>query len=131
MVLAATHVIAALGLVSLIHRFSPVSSLGYALAALGALLPDFDFLPALLFGDMGWHRAYLNFFWIPFLLAGIGCLIFPKRRLEVLLFSIGYLSHIILDYIHADLFVLALIDGLVITAAVFVLLVYYRFREGK
>ncbi|MAG60442.1 hypothetical protein CL619_01520 [archaeon] len=129
MVLAASHVIGALGISLLVSRFLPVSNLGYALAAFGALIPDFDFLFALIFNDLSWHRAYLNFWFIPFLIFGIGCLIFPKKRVEVLLFSLGYLSHIILDLLSADLFILGLIDGVVITVIVFYLLIFY-WKQG-
>jgi hypothetical protein len=128
-VLAASHVIGAIGLSLLVSRYVFVSRLGYAFAALGALVPDFDFLPALIFGDMGWHRAYLNFIWIPFIFAGIGCICLPKRRMEIMMFSLGYLSHVILDFIHADILILALIDGLVLTMIVCCLIVSYLIKK--
>jgi hypothetical protein len=131
MVLAAAHVISAIGLSFLVSRYQPVAKRGYLLAAFGALVPDFDFLPALIFGDLGWHRAYLNFWFIPFAIFGLGFLVFPKYRQEVFLFSVGYLSHLILDLINASLLVLGMIDGVVITGLVLLLIYKYWNYENK
>ncbi len=134
MVFAASHVVAAIGLSSLVNRYFPslVSRRGYALASLGALVPDFDFLLVLLFGDMGWHRAFSNFFLIPFVIAALGFVLFPKYRMEVFLFSLGYLSHIILDFIHTDILILGMIDGIVITILVVIFLgLYWKEKEMK
>ena len=130
MVLAASHIITAIGLSLLVSRFLKVSKLGYALAAFGALVPDFDFLPALIFSDMGWHRAYLNFLWIAFVIFAVGCFLLPRHRIEVGLFSLGYLSHLILDLVHADLLVLAMIDGLALTGIVVCLIIHYLRDEN-
>ena len=125
MVLAPTHVICALGISLVISKYRPALIQGYLLAAFGALIPDFDFQPALIFNDLGWHRMYLNYWLIPFMIFGIGNLLFPKYRMEVLLFSVGYLSHIILDLLDASLLTLAIIDGILITGIVVVLLFKY------
>ncbi len=131
MVLAASHVIGALGVALLISNYLFVSKRGYLFAAAGALIPDFDFLPALIFSDMSWHRAYLNFWFIPFVIFGIGSLLFPKYQDEVLLFSIGYLVHLVLDLIEVSLLTLAMIDGLVITSIVTFLLFKYWHNPNK
>ena len=130
MVLAASHIIGAIGIALLISKYRFVSNRSYLLAAAGALVPDFDFLPALIFSDMGWHRTYLNFWFIPFVLFGLGNLFFPKYKNEVLLFSVGYLVHLVLDLIEVSMLTLAMIDGLVITGIVAVLLLKYWKRQS-
>mgnify|MGYP002622537436 CR=1 FL=1 len=125
MVLATTHTALAIGIAFITAKYKKLKVRDYAILALGALVPDFDFLPALIFQNLEIHRMYLNFFWIPFAILLIGTLTFPKYKQEVLLFSIGYLSHIILDLIHLPLFTMALIDGIVITLITVMVLVKY------
>lgn len=125
MVLATAHVTAGIGLSLLISQYWKLPKRCFFLAALGALTPDFDFLPALIFRDLGWHRAHLNVWFIPFVISAVGWIVLPKYRKEVSLFSVGYLSHLILDLFNASLLTLALIDGVVVTLLVILFLVKY------
>ena len=132
MVLATSHIISALGISYLISKRFEVSKLGFSLAALGALVPDFDFLLVIIFGDMGLHRMFLNFLWIPFVLFGFGYLLFSNKRLEVAMFCFaGYLSHVLLDYIQLELITLAMIDGALLTIIVASFVGYYIFIGEK
>lgn len=130
MVLATAHVLTALTLGFLVSKRWPLRKRSYAFGAFGALVPDFDFLPALLLQNMEIHRAYLNHWSIPFAIAGLGSLLFPKYREEIFLFSLGYLSHIILDLLQFDLLTMGLIDGVLVTVVVFGVLVKYWKEEN-
>ena len=129
MVLATAHVFCALGLSFLVSQKWSLKKRSYAVAALGALVPDFDFLPALLLQNLEIHRAFLNFWMIPFGIAGVGVLLFPRYREEVLLFSLGYLSHLILDLLQFDLLTMGLIDGVFVTLVVAAMLWKYWKEE--
>jgi len=103
MPLAPTHFFVAYLLYDIFQQYySKKKSFFYAaIIGLAGAAPDLDFVLTVLTGNLVYHRLFSHSYFIPltmFLIAGIFYLLKKKNfSIIVLLISLGWLSHIILD----------------------------------
>ncbi len=126
MVLATVHALTGFTIAKLSQKKFNLSNLTLYLAAFGAIIPDFDFILAIFFQDMTWHRAFTHHIAIPIIFLAIAYFPLKSYRKELLFFNIGYASHILLDNLakNTSMLNLALLDGIAIT--IFLCIMLYK-----
>ena len=133
MVLAALHAITGFTIAKLSQKKLNLSNLTLYLAAFGAIIPDFDFILALIFQDMTWHRAFTHHIAVPIIFFILAYFPLRKYKKELIFFNIGYLSHIILDTLATgtSMLNLAILDGIAIIIFITITISNEIYKEIK